>query len=79
MKESINKDLRKADLSYLDGIYDLQKRHMDLLTDLIQRPTLGKEITDITIKKQELLNNDLIHTEIDIPVKKDDKKSLETK
>lgn len=77
MNELINKDIRKGELLYLDGIQNLQKKHMELLTDLIQRPILGKDITDVTLQKQNLLNSDLINTDLDILYKKTFKQSKE--
>jgi len=79
MNEIIKRDVKKGELQYLDGIYNLQKKHMDLLTDLIKRPSLGKEITELTVKKDIILDKNLIYTEIDHPYKKMQNKSEEEK
>lgn len=77
MNEVIKRDVKKGELQYSDGIQNLQKKHMELLTELVHRPSLGKEIIDINVRKEALLNSDLVHTELDPPYKKTDKLSEE--
>ncbi len=70
MNELTKRDVKKEKLPYLDGIQTIHNKHMELLTDLIQHPTLGTDIPDITERKDVLLNNELFHTELQPPFKK---------
>jgi len=77
MNEITKRDVKKEKLSHLDGIQTIHNKHMELLTDLMQHPTLGTDIPDITERKDVLLNNKLIHTELEPPFKKPRKTSEE--
>ena len=77
MNELTKRDVKKEKLSHLDGIQTIHNKHMELLTDLMQHPTLGTNIPDITERKDVLLNSELFHTEIEQPVIKPRKTSEE--
>ena len=70
MNELIKRDAEKGELPYLDGIQTIHNKHMELLTDLMQHPTLETDIPDITERKDVLLNSKLFHTELELPFKK---------
>ena len=70
MNELTKRDVKKGELAYLDDIQDIHNKHMELLFDLMQHPKLGKNIPDITERKDVLLNSKLFHTELEPPFKK---------
>ena len=70
MNETTKRDAKKGELPYLDGVQNIHKKHMELLTDLMQHPTLRTDIPDITERKDILLNGKLLHTELEPPFKK---------
>ena len=70
MNELTKRDVKKGELAYLGNIQDIHNTHMELLFDLMQHPTLGTNIPDITKRKDVLLNNKLFHTELELPLKK---------
>jgi len=70
MNELIKRDVKKGELHYLDGIQTIHNKHMELLTDLMQHPTLGNDIPDITERKDVLLNSKLFYTELEPHFKK---------
>ena len=70
MNELIKRDAKKGELPYLDGVQTIHNKHMELLTDLMQHPTLRTNIPDITERKDTLLNSKLLHTELEPPSKK---------
>jgi hypothetical protein len=78
MDEFRKRDAKKGELPYLDGVQNIHNKHMELLTDLMQHPTLRTDIPDITEIKDILLNNNLLHTELEPPFKKTRKQSEET-
>lgn len=77
MNELTKRDVEKGKLPHLDGIQTIHTKHMELLTDLMQHPTLGTDIPDITERKDVLLNSKLFHTELELPFKKPRKTSEE--
>ncbi len=77
MNELIKRDVKKGELPYLDGIQTIHNKHMELLTDLMQHPTLGNDIPDITERKDVLLNSKLFYTELEPHFKKPRKISEE--
>ena len=70
MNELTKRDVKKEKLTHFDGIQTIHNKHMELITDLMQHPTLGTNIPDITEGKDVLLNNKLFHTELELPLKK---------
>ncbi len=70
MNELTKRDVKKEKLPYLDGIQTIHNKHMELLTDLMQHPTLGTDIPDITERKDVLLNSKLFDTELEPSFKK---------
>ena len=70
MNELTKRDAKKGELPYLDGVQTIHNKHMELLTDLMQHPTLRTDIPDITERKDILLNSKLLHTELEPPFKK---------
>ena len=73
MNELIKRDAKKGELPYLDGVQTIHNKHMELLTDLMQHPTLRTDIPDITERKDILLNSKRLHTELEPPFKKPNK------
>ena len=70
MNEVTKRDVKKGELPYLNGIQDINNKHMEILTDLMQRPTLRTDIPDITERKDVMSNSNLLHTELEPPFKK---------
>ena len=70
MNELTKRDVKKSELQYLDGIVNIQKKHMELITDLMEYPTLGKDILDIKERKDILKNNLIFNSELQPPYKK---------
>ena len=70
MNEQIKRDVKKGELPYLNGVQNIHNKHMEILTDLMQHPTLRTDIPDITERKDILLNSQLLHTELELPCKK---------
>jgi len=70
MNELTKRDVKKEKLTYLDGIQTIHNKHMELLTDLMQHPTLRTDIPDITEREDVLQNSKLFHTELEPPFKK---------
>ena len=77
MNEVTKRDVKKGELPYLNGIQDIHNKHMELLTDLMQHPTLRTDIPDIIERKDVLLNSKLVHSELEPPFKKPRKTSEE--
>ena len=78
MNEIPKRDVKKGGFPYLNGIQDIHNKHMELLTDLMQHPTLENDIPDIIERKEILLNSNLLHTELE-PAFKKPRKTFEEK
>ena len=70
MNELKKRDVEKENLIHLDAIQTIHNKHMELITDLMQHPTLGINVPDITERKDVLQNNKLFYTEFEPPFKK---------
>jgi len=70
MNELTKRDVKKEKLTHFDGIQTIHNKHMELITDLMQHPTLGINVPDITERKDVLQNNKLFYTELEPPFKK---------
>ena len=70
MSEIPARDVKKQNQPYLDNMEIIHQKHMEILTDLLHYPTLGKAIPDITQRKDILLSCDLFQQYLDIPEKK---------
>jgi len=66
----IKKYIKKGDLLYLDGVQTIHQKHMDILSELMNHPTLGMGITELTDTKEGLLKKQLLNNEIKPPYKK---------
>ena len=69
MSEIPTRDVNKIKAPYLDKMENIHQKHMEILTDLLQYPTLGSKIPDIIERKDTLLSCDLFQKYIDIPKK----------
>jgi hypothetical protein len=77
MNELIKRDSKKGELLYLEGIDRIHMKHMQILTDLMHRPTIQTEIPNILTRDNRCLNTKPLHSELMPPNLFQRKKSQE--
>jgi len=68
MNEIVKRDGKKGELLYLKGIDTIHMKHMELLSDLMQHPTLRTEIPNLDDRNDIFQHNKFIHTELEPPI-----------
>ena len=67
MNDLIKREGKKGELLYLDGIENIHMKHMQLLSDLLKRPTLRTEIPNVNNTNDIYPNKMVFHTELELP------------